>query len=343
MGNYLGVKCPVCSKRFAQADDVVVCPLCGAPHHRHCYAEKGECVFAADHISGKEWRPPACEATEDAGSKEQGTKACGRCGSASPMYALFCQICGQSLGGQAGSSGSAGQQSGHKINPGEPHQAAYWYPPYDPGSQGGKTKDPYSGVDAAQTIGKLAAKDIAVFVGPNYSYFLNRFRQIENEGRNIQPNLSAMLFNFFYYFYRRMYMVGAGMLLAFVACLIPFFLFSWEIMPYVLGNLGLAGPPEVPVNMQAAEAYSGILVLALFLNFVFSVIVSLFANRMYHKHVVAKISQTINESRNGVDYRVLLPRVGGVDWLSVVLLGVLLVIGSNVVLSVMIFNSNLLS
>ena len=31
MANYTGVKCPVCNKRFTEDDDIVVCPVCGAP------------------------------------------------------------------------------------------------------------------------------------------------------------------------------------------------------------------------------------------------------------------------------------------------------------------------
>ena len=28
--------CPVCGETFQNGDDVVVCPECGAPHHREC-------------------------------------------------------------------------------------------------------------------------------------------------------------------------------------------------------------------------------------------------------------------------------------------------------------------
>ena len=33
--------CPVCQKRFVLGDDVVVCPECGAPHHRECFEQNG--------------------------------------------------------------------------------------------------------------------------------------------------------------------------------------------------------------------------------------------------------------------------------------------------------------
>jgi hypothetical protein len=49
MTKFTGQECPACCEKFAEGDDVVVCPDCGAPHHRLCYAENGECIHAAQH------------------------------------------------------------------------------------------------------------------------------------------------------------------------------------------------------------------------------------------------------------------------------------------------------
>ena len=32
-----------------KGDDIVVCPECGAPHHRECYEKEGHCHFADKH------------------------------------------------------------------------------------------------------------------------------------------------------------------------------------------------------------------------------------------------------------------------------------------------------
>ena len=42
-------KCPVCDKQFKKGDDIVVCPECGAPHHRECYEKVVHCHFADKH------------------------------------------------------------------------------------------------------------------------------------------------------------------------------------------------------------------------------------------------------------------------------------------------------
>ena len=57
MSNYTGYHCPVCGKAFVQGDDVVVCPDCGAPHHRECYRRLGHCALEDKHASGAQWQP----------------------------------------------------------------------------------------------------------------------------------------------------------------------------------------------------------------------------------------------------------------------------------------------
>ena len=46
-------KCPVCGEQFKKGDDIVVCPECGAPHHRECYEKEGR---SEERRVGKECR-----------------------------------------------------------------------------------------------------------------------------------------------------------------------------------------------------------------------------------------------------------------------------------------------
>ncbi len=70
MSNYTGYRCPVCGKAFAQGDDVVVCPDCGAPHHRECYRSLGRCAYEEKHAAGEAWSP-ATAAGEEEGAPQQ--------------------------------------------------------------------------------------------------------------------------------------------------------------------------------------------------------------------------------------------------------------------------------
>ena len=47
--DYSNHSCPVCKKVFEKGDDIVVCPLCGAPHHRECYEVENRCFFEDKH------------------------------------------------------------------------------------------------------------------------------------------------------------------------------------------------------------------------------------------------------------------------------------------------------
>lgn len=54
---YTSDKCPVCNENFKPEDDIVVCPLCGTPHHRECYKKNGECAHSEKHSDGYRWEP----------------------------------------------------------------------------------------------------------------------------------------------------------------------------------------------------------------------------------------------------------------------------------------------
>jgi hypothetical protein len=57
MSLYEGYKCAACGNVFNDNDDVVVCPECGAPHHRSCYFEKGACALAEKHSEDFKYTP----------------------------------------------------------------------------------------------------------------------------------------------------------------------------------------------------------------------------------------------------------------------------------------------
>lgn len=54
---YENQTCPVCSNDFTENDDIVVCPICGTPHHRECYKKNGECGNFEKHNEGYRWTP----------------------------------------------------------------------------------------------------------------------------------------------------------------------------------------------------------------------------------------------------------------------------------------------
>ena len=90
LNKYVGYECPVCKKEFQPEDDVVVCPVCGAPHHRACYQQNGGCALESRHSLGQEWQPPRSDnrASANAGA------VCPVCGFSLASGAQFCPNCG---------------------------------------------------------------------------------------------------------------------------------------------------------------------------------------------------------------------------------------------------------
>ena len=84
MNKYVNVPCAKCGKPFTEDDDVVVCPDCGAPHHRSCYLELGHCARQDQHTDGSTWQDPR----QEAAPKENVT--CPRCGAVNLPDAQYC-------------------------------------------------------------------------------------------------------------------------------------------------------------------------------------------------------------------------------------------------------------
>ncbi len=56
-----GTSCVRCKSYLFSEDDVVYCPICGAPHHRECYNALGHCALEELHGTENEYKPPEHE------------------------------------------------------------------------------------------------------------------------------------------------------------------------------------------------------------------------------------------------------------------------------------------
>lgn len=84
-----GKKCACCGAYLFDEDDVVFCPVCGAPHHRDCYNSKGHCAFESLHGTDRQYDKVQKETAEkeqpNTQSAEQNTNNANDFNNAGPM------------------------------------------------------------------------------------------------------------------------------------------------------------------------------------------------------------------------------------------------------------------
>lgn len=59
------ISCARCRSYLFKEDDVVYCPICGAPHHRECYNALGHCALEELHGTENEYSRKAVEVKEE--------------------------------------------------------------------------------------------------------------------------------------------------------------------------------------------------------------------------------------------------------------------------------------
>lgn len=93
--DFKGKKCAVCNAYLFSDDDVVVCPTCGAPHHRDCYNGLGHCGLEEFHGTENEYKDIKIEENEQTDTNENAeANLCSMCKKPLIDDADFCPYCG---------------------------------------------------------------------------------------------------------------------------------------------------------------------------------------------------------------------------------------------------------
>ena len=193
MMDYKGCKCASCHKVLKEGDDIVICPECGAPYHRECYAAEGRCVFSAKHGKGFEYVPP--EAKPDVNANGP---ICPVCHAQNPPDTLFCERCGQPMRG--GVPPQAAQSSPQYAEPGMSGTGM-------PGGFGGPgaqyaTGDVMTQLHLAKEYDGISTQDWMKYIGNSAPYYLYQFQRMDESGRKTSFCWSALFIPEFYFFYR---------------------------------------------------------------------------------------------------------------------------------------------
>ncbi len=99
--DFKSLSCVRCKSYLFEEDDVVFCPVCGAPHHRECYNALGHCAMEELHGTENEYSKQKTENTseskescEEDTNSSNGTVKCQMCGEEYSENSGRCSKCG---------------------------------------------------------------------------------------------------------------------------------------------------------------------------------------------------------------------------------------------------------
>ena len=299
--------CPVCQKRFVKGDDVVVCPECGAPHHRECYEENGSCFYEDRHAPGFSFEN--ADKSDDAQTDESDSEyiICPNCHSENERTFFYCGKCGYPLNTQDRAAQDNTQQN--QYNGQRSAQGA----PFGFGSAGNPAYDPLMGLNSEDEIAdNVKVGEAAKFIGKSTPYYLTVFDRIKKYGSK-RFNFSAFIFTGGYFIYRKMYVLGIILMLAVIGI-------NLGSTALIMNNQPLFRMTSVDQlnklyngGLKSEETAALIIYLALsVIDILIKVISGLFANKLYYKHCTKQINK-IKAEHSGSELNKTLEAKGGVN------------------------------
>ena len=275
MSEKLNSRCPVCKGYLFDDDDIVYCPVCGAPHHRDCYSALGHCGNEAQH--GKE------NSTDSENqSRQSKEKSCSYCKKAIPEDTNFCPYCGKIQ-----------PPKGEDIKSDDFPEISFTG--FSIGGVNFPKPDPYGGLDKNSEMDGVKVKDIARFVAFAPNKLLPKFKQFHDGAKRISWNWMAFISPYTHTIFRKM---GFSTLMYILLELTAFVLMS--PIYYSLAYM------DMPINstaLQIAEKFSSdplkytsvdsiiLAVLGILLFIGYRIFAGLFNDFLYKKHVIASIKK----------------------------------------------------
>ncbi|MDR3345340.1 MAG: hypothetical protein LBT21_07135 [Oscillospiraceae bacterium] len=317
---YENLPCPGCGQPLAAGEDIVTCPDCGAPQHRACWKQSGNCALIERHGGGFVWSPPESEPADEQSDtrlqshinrwEEQaeptpdpdGTDAqqhffCPNCGRKNQGGSLQCENCGYLF---------FAPSAKHPAVPGTPQ---IWI--------AGQNDPLYVAPD--KNLGGALAGDLALFIQRNARVYLHKFKKIAEDGKRVLFNWAAFVFRGYWFLYRKMYGIAGLFLLASLAL----FAFTARQLPSAAEQQDLldklaAMQQDVNAIAVGGEFWStaadalrpyvlligGELALGLIAGFV--------SDRLYYSRATQIISALREKNRNEADFQFAALREGGV-------------------------------
>lgn len=285
--NIEGQKCPVCNSYLFNDDDVVFCPICGAPHHRDCYKSIGHCALEHTHGTDEQYDRKKQNAENTENQKEKSEEEtpytlCPNCKNKLTNDMLVCPYCGR------------------------PRNVKVF------------SFDLLGGVKPDTDLGNgITAKEAKDFVLVNSQRYIPKFEELKF--KKISWNWAAFLFPEGWFFSRKMYKAGsfiAALIVASQICLIPLarilngaVLSTYEeYFNYFIQNIDSFG--KLPLFLA---------LLGALLMLTIRIYSGLKGDSIYKNHTITKLT----ELKNADEKELKLKKFGGVNLIGF-LLGVII-------------------
>ena len=332
--------CPVCNEKFQNGDDVVVCPECGAPHHRSCYEKENRCFFQDRHKEHFSYESLFEQTQEQAqqnprpqGFEDFESIICPVCFLKNPKGSQSCARCGTDLRMENPAANPNNQQRQQNQPPfGEQNQQTN-NPfgnqqneppnrmPFGFGVSGIPNYDPLAGLDSKEELGdNVSAGEAAKFTGKNTPYFSLVFRRLRKQNKS-KFSFAAFIFSGIYFLYRKMYGIGILFtLLVIVTNVLSTFVMMTPEWSSCARELVSLSPNDI---MSSSGTFAVLLKMLYFylpfllngVRYVIMLVSGLTANRLYYTHSIKKINQIKNDNKekNADELHQKLEEGGGVN------------------------------
>lgn len=299
MAKFTGSECLVCKEKFTDNDDIVVCPQCGTPYHRECYAEEGSCINTSLHEENKSWS----ETQKINHSEDELSKKCPFCNHDNKAHTLICEQCGASLVDRMnlGEENNQSQDNPFGQQTGIPNPNIFTFNP----------NDRYGGINPDDTLdGDVKVSEAADFVGTNILYYLMNFKRMKDMKRKISTSFISLFFSEFYFAYRKMIPEAVITIILKTIIFIPTIIYYLKNMvgTFVEKGYALSFIKSIDIESVSFSLYSTI---ANYASIAISILAFLFANWLYYRHMQRKINKIKNQYSSQEDISAKIIMSGG--------------------------------
>ena len=312
MGKYTGCECIVCHKQFQEDDEIVVCPECGTPYHRICYQSTGHCINESLHAVGGSW-----QSVQNEQRRKEGGIECRHCGYVNLPDTKTCVSCNLPLE-------TAEEQNDFENSDNMPEGFTITTP--DGQQHYFKANDPCCGMSPEYDMDGERLGDVARFVKTNTLYYIPLFRRFQETNRKLSFNLPCILFPYFYFANRKMWLMAIISGLMWFICSLPgMFL---DMLEKLNDKNYLQMLLENGMEMQVIEQLNQFLTLhqglfedlqtpLFFAEVAFRIGLCLFGNYLYFCFVLKSVKKIRTLAPNSSLKKALLTAEGGTNFWNV--------------------------